>query len=250
MFDPDGLTERHQADAQAAEAEAAAERMESEEQLVHRARVATSDASWTVGECAHLWTERFSRGRTDADFAKLIGMSAESVAQRRRVFSTFGDVRKSYRGLRFSHFRAAVSWDDSAECLAWACENAASWEEMTAWRRMQHGEDLTAAADPLPEELETNLPEMETETGETYAPFRAEAATPADGPEDDGGTTSGPPGLSADLAIKRIIHALERSARLLDSVQPDAFQELPAKLQKRFHAAVERVTDEAGALPC
>lgn len=219
--------------------------LESEEQIVHRARMATSDASWIVGECASRWVERFGRGRTDADFAELIGMGAESVAQRRRVFETFGDVRESYAGLSFSHFRAAMRWADAEECLAWASENVASYREMEAWRRSVHGEDPAAASDPLPDELETDLPAArEQETGEDYAPFRSEAGS--DGPEDTGGTVAGPRGLTAEQAIERVTAALERSARLLQGVDTDAFDDVPAKTRTRFHQAVAQITDESG----
>jgi hypothetical protein len=228
--------------------------LDSEEQIVHRARTATSDASWIVGECAFRWCERFARGRTDADFAGLIGMAAESVAQRRRVFETFSDVRNSYPGLRFSHFRAALGWSQDAEvCLAWAVENVATVSEMNAWWRMQHGEDLTAEPDGIPDELETDLPaaqdaeDMETET---CAPFRADSGTAADGPQDDGGTVAAPRGLTAEQAVKRATAALERSARILQGVEPDAFGEVPEKTRLRFHHAVQQITDEAGGLRC
>src|SRR6266403_2119130 len=50
---------------------------ESEEQLVSRAQDAVSQCRWVVGECAARWTERYARGRTDGDFAALIGLSGD-----------------------------------------------------------------------------------------------------------------------------------------------------------------------------
>ena len=41
---------------------------ESEDQLLQRAREALSRCNWEIGECAAKWTERYARGRTDADF--------------------------------------------------------------------------------------------------------------------------------------------------------------------------------------
>ena len=63
---------------------------------------------------------RFARGRTDADFAQLVGLSADQVFQRRRVWETFADVYSGYPALKWSHFYVAVAWDDAAECLQWA----------------------------------------------------------------------------------------------------------------------------------
>lgn len=112
---------------------------EAEEQtLVRRAAEAVSNSDWIVGECASLWCQRYARGRTDADFAALIDMGAESVAQRRRVWETFADVRESYPGLTFSHFRSACSWNDAAEMLQWAMDQQANDKEMVAYRRMLH----------------------------------------------------------------------------------------------------------------
>lgn len=120
---------------------------ETEQQLIERARQADSDAAWTIGECASLWTQRYAKGRTDADFAKLVGLSRDVVTQRRLVHETFSDVCDSNHKLCWTHFYVALNWDDASECLAWADENGATVAEMKAWRRMQHGEDLTVDPD-------------------------------------------------------------------------------------------------------
>ena len=145
-----------------------------EQDLIQEAREALSDCSFTVGRCAAEWTERYSKGRTDGDFGDLVGLSGDQVYMRRRVWETFegsGLIRKldepaarmSSAGreenepasLKFTHFYVALTWPDSIECLEWARDNEATVAEMKAWRRMQHGEDLTIDSDPEPtEELE------------------------------------------------------------------------------------------------
>src|SRR5207249_5275272 len=80
-----------------------------------------------------------------ADFGELVGMSGDQVYQRRRVWETFADVQVQYASLKWSHFYIAVTWDDAAECLNWANDNDATIAEMKAWRRLQHGEDVTTA---------------------------------------------------------------------------------------------------------
>ena len=129
---------------------------ETESQLVETAQVAVSRCNWVVGRCAAEWTRRYARGRTDADFAALVGLSADQVYQRRRVWETFADVRERYetaaepgvpqKGPRWSHFYVALTWDDAPECLDWAAENEATVAEMKAYRRALHGEDLSAPA--------------------------------------------------------------------------------------------------------
>jgi len=119
---------------------------ESEEQLVNRAQEAVSLCRWTVGECAAKWTERYARGRTDADFAALIGLSGDQVYQRRRVWEVFAGLRGNFSSLKWSHYYAALNWDDAADCLHWAEETRSTVAEMRAWRRARHGEDLTVDA--------------------------------------------------------------------------------------------------------
>jgi hypothetical protein len=119
---------------------------ESEEELISRAQLAVSQCNWSVGECAVKWTQKYARGRTDADFAALLGLSPDQIFQRRRVWETFADVHATYPSLKWSHFYAALNWDDAPECLQWADENQSTVAEMKAWRRALRGEDLTIDA--------------------------------------------------------------------------------------------------------
>lgn len=127
---------------------------ETEKDLIQRAQTAVSQCNWTVGECAVQWTKKFARGRTDADFGELVGMSGDQVYQRRRVCETFADVNETYQSLKWSHFYIALNWDNASECLSWANENQATIAEMKAWRRLQLGEDVTTSA---PDEEESLL---------------------------------------------------------------------------------------------
>ena len=159
----------------------------SESELVQAAAECVSDSKWFVGQCAVDWQNRFGAGRTDADFGELVGLSGESVYQRRRVFETFADVRDQYPNLekKWSHYLFALTWEDAPECLAWANENKASRREMVAWRRMQHGEDLT---DPegLTESTDESSPWDSTEaSGEGITEGNSEGIT-----DDDDGTDS------------------------------------------------------------
>ncbi len=115
---------------------------ETEEELIAKAQSAVSQSNWVVGECADKWTQRYARGRGDGDFAVLLGLTADQVFQRRRVWQTFADVHQNYPALKWSHFYAALTWDDAPECLQWADENQSTVAEMKAWRRALRGEDL------------------------------------------------------------------------------------------------------------
>lgn len=122
---------------------------ESEESLIQTAQNAISQCRWIVGECASKWTQRHARGRTDADFGILVGLSGDQIYQRRRVWETFSDVQSQFGSLKWSHFYAALNWDDAADCLQWADETQSTVAEMKAWRRATRGEDLTSTPEAV-----------------------------------------------------------------------------------------------------
>ncbi|QDU38401.1 hypothetical protein Mal4_27280 [Maioricimonas rarisocia] len=146
------------------------EQQVTEEELVEKAQNALNQCNWVIGECAAQWTQRYAQGRTDADFGARIGLSGDQVYQRRRVWETFADVHDDYPKLKWSHFYAALNWDDAADCLQWANEIGATVAEMKAWRRAQHGEDLTIQGEegepaPFDSDMESPVEYLAPQTG-------------------------------------------------------------------------------------
>lgn len=248
---------------------------ETESALISRALSALSRCNWEVGECAAQWTKRFARGRTDADFASLVGLSPDQVYQRRRVWETFGDVCESYANLKWSHFYAALNWDDAAECLQWAQDVQAGVAEMRAWRRAQHGEDLSEVSTDEsmgfgPVELAfpgegAPVPVRETYSAESapseglqtaalaaggaappttseYAPFREDAATAP--PRE----TSDRQEPTTEQLVKRMTTAIERCHGAMNSQFNKQFAKLPEKVRKRFLKAVEQLTEKVAEI--
>lgn len=236
--------------------------------LIERARQALSGCNWTIGECASQWTQRFARGRSDADFGGLIGLSGDQVYQRRRVWETFADVHSEYGKLSWSHFYTALTWDDSAEVLQWANEYDASVNEMKAWRRAQHGENLdeppedddelppgtvidqdprTAAERPIaapssrqaaPQTAALSRTSTAPAAEEGYAPFSpgargAVATAPAsdvDRAEED-----------AERVLRRVASAIEKCTA---AISPDVlknFKGVPYELQQRVINAADNL---------
>lgn len=258
--------------------------VETEEALVTRAQEALSACRWVVGECAARWTQRYARGRTDADFGQLIGLSADQVYQRRRVWETFADVRDRYPELRWSHFYAALNWDDAPECLTWANDLQSTVAEMKAWRRAQRGEDLSQPADEAFEHPVAYLPEHAspvlapddsppfeggTRRGSTaadeaerlagvsrqtdpledsYAPFRTGAASPPPRADHESDPVERPAAVSPDQLLKRMTSTLERCTRALSDEFVSGFEDLPESLRERFFAAVEAFSDRVNEL--
>ena len=123
---------------------------ESEDALIRVAKDALSRCNWVIGQCASQWTTRYAKGRTDADFGNLVGLSGDQIYQRRRVWEKFNDVFQEYPALSWSHFYLSINWEDAAECLQWAQEQDATVSEMKAWRRAMHGEDLHTPGEDAP----------------------------------------------------------------------------------------------------
>jgi len=254
---------------------------ETEKELIQRAQTAVSQCNWTVGECAVQWTKKFARGRTDADFGELVGMSGDQIYQRRRVCETFADVKDTYSALKWSHFYIALNWDNAAECLGWANENSATIAEMKAWRRLQLGEDVTTAADDDVPFGSDGASAMDSYDSDRSGVVRAEEdldlpasrASISGGPAKRGRDTAdaatlsaseseyapfrtgavkppsemsedGPGGgtpVGAEQTIKRLTAMLERCAKAITPDVQRQFAKLPEKVRVRFVAAVQEL---------
>lgn len=257
---------------------------ETEEQLILRAQESLSQCRWVVGECAAKWTKRFARGRTDADFGNLIGLSGDQVYQRRRVWESFADVAEQFPHLRWSHFYCALNWDDAMECLQWAEDMQGTVAQMRAWRRAQHGEDLTTDGEDLDAPLtlhtayvqdpgEGGGPRRNSSGGE--APFDVESEYDAEGnpvsrmagvardveqgenyaPFRSGATT--PPReqkeksslatpLTTEQLAKRLCSTLERCAKAVTTDFIEDVSSLPEKVRERLRKAVEELNEKLG----
>lgn len=248
---------------------------ESEEHLISVARDAVSQCNWVVGECAAKWTTKYAKGRTDADFGQMVGLSGDQIYQRRRVWETFGKSVANYNNLKWSFFYVALNWEDRIKCLNWADENEATVAEMRAWRRAQNGEDLFSEPEEAYSEWAAPLvmdtsdmpmstvqdpagfvpagagpragmgydgSQVETMAGAAresseYAPFRTGAAAPAPAEQAAEVAVLDRPDASPDLVWKRTISMIERINKSLDKNVLKAFGKQPEKIQERLSIA-------------
>ncbi len=112
---------------------------DTEQQLIDMAAAAVRQSNWTIGEAASKWTELYASGRTDEDFAELIGSSRQVVNYARRVYDRFCP-RGGKHNFAWREWKVIVTWPDADECLDWAEATSATFGEMNAWRNMKHGE--------------------------------------------------------------------------------------------------------------
>lgn len=221
---------------------------ETEEQLIARCRDRISRTAWAVGKDAAKWKAEFANGRTDTDFADMVGMSREQVTQRRLVYERFHDHPvatgqwNTCYNLTFSHFREAVNWDDADSCLKWASDMKATVAEMKAWRRLSQGDDDGEYdEDDLEsgEEDEGNgddrAPADENRNGSSNLPSRVSAesqgadsessklpAPSAPSPEPE------PQEFNASTAIMSIREVCRRAEQ---EIEPDSLEELSDELK-------------------
>ncbi|MCH2201371.1 MAG: hypothetical protein MK102_05350 [Fuerstiella sp.] len=252
---------------------------ESEEQLISLARDAVSQCNWVVGECASKWTQKYARGRTDHDFGQMVGLSADQIYQRRRVWTKFGDAYHNFPNLKWSYFYVTLNWDDADECLSWANDTSATVAEMRAWRRARNGEDLnveseeaysewaaplivdstttplTAVVDPTEfvssgqgDRAGTDRVGSDTETmagalreGGDYSPFRSGAASPAPGEQEGEVAVLERPAPHPDQVWRRTVGLLERLDKSLTTEVIRAFDDQPEKLQDRVASAYDKL---------
>jgi hypothetical protein len=89
-----------------------------------------SDANWEKGRIICQWREALqttdvspSEYSDEAWSRRVGGVTGQHVGRLRRVFQRFGDSYGKYQGLYWSHFYAALDWDDAEMWLEGAVQN-------------------------------------------------------------------------------------------------------------------------------
>ncbi|TWU41455.1 hypothetical protein Q31b_29020 [Novipirellula aureliae] len=102
------------------------------EPFVGRWNTLISTTNWEKGEIIHRWREKLIESNApateysdDAWARRVGGVTAPHVGRLRRVFDRFGSTYATYHGLYWSHFLAALDWDDAPLWLEGAVQQ--SW---------------------------------------------------------------------------------------------------------------------------
>ena len=113
------------------------------EQFLGQWKRLVSTTNWEKGRIIQAWRESLRESGTpsgeysDESWSRLAGnVTPQHVGRLRRVFERFGVVRDDYPGLYWSHFQAALDWDDAEMYLEGAVQSGWSISEM----RQQRGE--------------------------------------------------------------------------------------------------------------
>lgn len=181
-----------------------------------------STTNWEKGRIIAEWRERLieseapAQSYSDEDWSRRVGsVSGQHAGRLRRAWDRFGKVYQQFEGLYWSHFQAALDWDDAEMYLEGAVQSGWSVAQMRAGR----WEAMGALADDEPHEQDVVAAEFD------------EDAPPVDNADMDDSTHA--------------VESSEKSDRADDSnFDPDAISE-----DAPFDDPVEPVDESASAEP-
>ena len=97
--------------------------------FVGRWNLLVSTTNWEKGRIISEWrqalidTDRPAREYSDESWARLVGaVTGQHAGRLRRVYERFGKTSQEFRGLYWSHFHAALDWDDAEMWLEGAIQ--------------------------------------------------------------------------------------------------------------------------------
>lgn len=117
-----------------------------------------SRTNWEKGRIVHAWREALvaagapTPDYSDEAWSRLVGLvTPQHVGRLRRTFARFINVYESYEGLFWSHFNAAVDWNDAELWLEGAVQNGWSVNVMRRerWEKLGRPADAEPQADDV-----------------------------------------------------------------------------------------------------
>jgi hypothetical protein len=154
--------------------------------------------NWEKGRIIQQWREAMTASGapvteySDEAWARRVsGVTGQHVGRLRRVYQKFGEVFERFDGLYWSHFQAALDWEDSEVWLEQAAEQNWSVTQLRSVRWESLGippEELGAEVAPIDAELDEDFePALrEKPASEAVPSAREQARTAAEGPTIEG----------------------------------------------------------------
>jgi hypothetical protein len=139
-----------------------------------------SSTNWEKGRIINEWRTALTDSQasptqySDEVWSRRVGnVSGQHVGRLRRVFERFGAVRTSYAGLYWSHFQAALDWNDAEMWLEGAVQNKWSVSQMRSsrWLAMGAPDELRPRdADVITAELDEDFSQDRSAMAEIVDP--------------------------------------------------------------------------------
>ena len=164
---------------------------EASQPFVGRWNRLVSNTNWEKGRIIYQWREALrASGAPNSEYSdeawslRVGGVTGQNVGRLRRVYQRFGQSFENFDGLFWSHFQAAIDWDDAEMWLEGSVQNGWSvarmrtkrWETMGALASEQPDADDVVAGE-LDEDFEPAL---------NTPPHKTDAGDVAEGPADEG----------------------------------------------------------------
>jgi hypothetical protein len=228
---------------------------EASEGYVGRWNRLISTTNWEKGRIIHEWRTALQNSGapatefSDEAWSQLVGgVSGQHVGRLRRVYERFGGVYTDYEGLYWSHFQAALDWDDAEMWLEGSLQNSWSVAELRRNRWQTLG--AVEGQEPQAEDLVVVEPDEDfrpTEERQSTADaagrvltdedYLAEARSPAGpdfGDEEDGEARDRAGARESDRGPAKGDHELPSAIPL---VRPfENLPELPSDLSEAFES--------------
>ena len=154
------------------------------EPFVGRWQQLVSQTNWEKGKIIYEWRlaliaqEAPATSYSDEAWARQVGgVTSQHVGRLRRVYERFAESYTSYEGLYWSHFLAALDWDDAELWLEGGARSGWSVSEMRRTRLQAMGGDpstIDANAPREDVELDDGFVELEPEESKRDDSERAE----------------------------------------------------------------------------
>lgn len=207
----------------------------SEQQLIDAATNAIAAEFWTVGWAASEWVKL---GNSEQEFADRVGLSQQSVNQKRRVHERFKNLTNRLVNLSFTHFIRALDMKEPEEWLEEADANKWSWREMVA----NHNDHYTPVNDePDQSSAQQQLHDFFGDTSADDEEVEASGDSPeshqgndSQSPKSDDNNRTTPPAspsivkdkLDHDVPAKLMVawdrrHELNSTGKVLDKIKRD-----------------------------
>jgi hypothetical protein len=222
--------------------------------FVGRWNTLVSTTNWEKGRIISQWRSSLNEQDvavseySDEAWAQLVqGVSSQHAGRLRRVHDRFGDVQDQYEGLFWSHFQAALDWDDAEMWLEGAVQSNWTVAQMRSQRWETHG----APADLKPREediVSTELDEdaaaedeaiPETLSGSVAVAHDAEPDDESDAQEPDDESSSG----TVEAVPRETIRPFADLGKLPDDLT-EAFESFKLAILRHKSSGWQEVTLE------
>jgi len=164
------------------------------------------NTNWEKGRIIYQWREALAAaGCPASEYAdeawsrRVGGVTGQHVGRLRRVYQRFGQVYSQYEGLYWSHFQAALDWNDAEMWMEGAVLNGWSVSQM----RHQRWETMGAVEDERP----TDDGVVSTELDEDFEPAVNQPPARSDQSGSSGPGSNGPREEGPDFGDSPQTHA-------------------------------------------